>query len=158
MLLNWKKKCLFTISNAKKHIISIQSPHEFGNFVTGLVNVNELAETLNEEGDNLSSPSIVELALEQLSRRNLLKESVDFPSKTQRLSRRNALKKIATVASLPAIMTVMAQPAFALSSRQIECCRDSECAFRNNRCASFGCDSTIGYLSFPYRLYQMAVP
>lgn len=104
----------------------------------------ELATLLRNEQDVCEAEAIVELALEQLSRRHLLKKSVQSPSTARRLARRDALKKLATIASIPAIMTVMARPAFAQFS-PTSCTSDSDCVsdpFTSGTvAASLGCQT-----------------
>ena len=77
--------------------------------------------------DNLSLPiesanAAVQLALEQLGRRNLLKEPVSPPKEEDRLSRRDALRKIAVAAAVPLVITVSA-PSIAWAQPGI--CQDS---------------------------------
>jgi hypothetical protein len=82
----------------------------------GKTSVAELAETL-EKSLGVSKPlAVVELALEQLSKRNLLVEAVEPTPGAQRLSRREMLKdfskKLAVAAAaLPLVMTITAPTA-----------------------------------------------
>ena len=59
---------------------------------------------------------VVQLALEQLASRHLLEETVEHGSPAQRRSRREVLKKLAAVVTLPAILTVAAPRANAAGS------------------------------------------
>jgi hypothetical protein len=57
--------------------------------------------------------AVVDLALEQLSKRNLLVEPLPPAPRTNRLTRRDALKGLAVAAAIPVIMTVAARKAAA---------------------------------------------
>ena len=57
----------------------------------------------------------VELALEQLSRRGLLKTPVEPANADRRRDRRQALKQLATALAIPTVMTLTAQRAMASS-------------------------------------------
>jgi len=75
----------------------------------GKTPLEKLARIL-KDAQNLPAPeAAVSLALEQLNRRHLLQETMEPIFGTQRLSRREALKKVAaTAVALPLIMTITA--------------------------------------------------
>jgi hypothetical protein len=78
--------------------------------------VAALVETAERELNLDDADHLVQLALEQLSRRGLLEQSFESPS-TVPQGRREALKKmLATVAALPVIMSVTAGTARAACS------------------------------------------
>jgi hypothetical protein len=61
---------------------------------------------------------LVQLAVEQLSRRNLLESPVKALSGTARLSRRDTLRKLAVAAALPIVMTMSVKSARAAGASQ----------------------------------------
>jgi Coenzyme PQQ synthesis protein D (PqqD) len=73
----------------------------------GKTSVPELARLLPAELQVKGGLEVVQLALQQLGRRQLLMETPPPPSESARVSRRDALKKLAIAAvSLPIVMTV----------------------------------------------------
>ncbi len=78
----------------------------------GRTTIAEMAAILHEELDLPADQHIVRLALEQLSRRQLLQEEIAPLSAKARITRRDALKKIAVAAAaLPVVMTLTAKTA-----------------------------------------------
>jgi hypothetical protein len=75
----------------------------------GKTPLEKLAQIL-QEAQNVPAPeAAVSLALEQLNRRHLLEQTMEPISGPQRLSRREALKKVvATAVALPLVMTISA--------------------------------------------------
>jgi hypothetical protein len=83
----------------------------------GYTSIAELAGSVQKELGIPEAEPVVRLALEQLSSRNLLEETVVPLSGNARFSRRDALKKLAVAAvAIPLIMTVTAKTARASSS------------------------------------------
>jgi hypothetical protein len=75
----------------------------------GKTPLEKLAQILQETQNVPAPEAAVSLALEQLNRRYLLQGSIDPVSGPQRLSRREALKKVAATAiALPLVMTISA--------------------------------------------------
>lgn len=80
----------------------------------GQTGVAELAQMLQRELRIPDSEAVVQLALEQLSRRHLLEQPVEPLSNEARISRREILKRLAiTAVALPLAMTIAAPKAYA---------------------------------------------
>jgi hypothetical protein len=80
----------------------------------GDTTIPDLARLLREELNVPQPEMVIRLALEQLSRRHLLEQPIAPPSAAARLSRRDALKKLAVAAAvLPTVMTLTARRAHA---------------------------------------------
>ena len=78
-----------------------------------------LARILHEELGLPTEETLVQLALEQLSRRNLLRQPLASADDAKRRSRRDALKKMAGVfAAFPVVMTITARAAGAQASNK----------------------------------------
>ena len=88
----------------------------------GKTSVPELARLLPAELQVKGAEDVVQLALQQLGRRHLLMEAPPPLSGAARLSRRDALKKLAVVAfALPVVMTVTARSANASVAVSKQC-------------------------------------
>jgi hypothetical protein len=80
----------------------------------GQTTIPEMARLVREELSVPNPEMMIRLALEQLSRRHLLEDAIAPPSEAARLSRRDALKKLAVAAVvLPTVMTLTARRAHA---------------------------------------------
>ena len=87
----------------------------------GKTTVRQLAAKLEQALKVPGADEVVQLALEQLSKRKLLLEPVQLPSDQARVNRREMLKDIAkklavAAAALPLVMTMTAPPAKAAAS------------------------------------------
>lgn len=86
----------------------------------GRTSATELARILSRELGRPAEDSVVELALEQLHRRNLLETPLTLAIEEKRRSRRLALQRLvklgAAAAAIPMIMTVTAKSARAAQS------------------------------------------
>lgn len=84
-------------------------------YCDGTATVAELARRVGQPA------AVVELALEQLGRRNLLAQPVPELNPSARLARRAILKKLAVAATLPLILSVTANRAHASSKGTCFC-------------------------------------
>jgi len=127
----------------------------------GQTTVAEMAAILHNELDLPADQHLVRLALEQLSRRQLLQTPVAPLSGKARMTRRDALKKIAVAAAaLPIVMTLTAKTARVNASTHApaqvcpagKCNSDRDClALLDstktacfNQTSSVGCTGTCG--------------
>jgi hypothetical protein len=83
----------------------------------GRTSFPELSAQLRDHLQIADADAVLDLALEQLSSRRLLEEPVVELSRSQRLARRDVLKKlVAALVALPVIMTLTAKKAQAQAS------------------------------------------
>jgi hypothetical protein len=83
----------------------------------GRTTAAEMAEVLRRECAMAEPEAAVALALEQLSRRDLLQQPVPPPAAADRAGRRAALKKMAlALVAVPVILSITARPARACCS------------------------------------------
>ena len=81
----------------------------------GKKSAGEIAECLCQQGIEANEAS-VELALEQLSSRNLLQDPMPEPSSTTKKHRREMLKVLTTALAIPVITSIVAPQARASAS------------------------------------------
>jgi hypothetical protein len=115
----------------------------------GVTSEVELARRLADELQVEEPEAVVQLALEQLTNRQLLENAAESLGGPGRLARRDVLKKLAVAAgTLPMIMTVMAPHAQAQGSKpkpkpdpkpEPECENDGDCG--GTTCQPVSCDS-----------------
>ncbi len=123
----------------------------------GRTTLVELAAVVQRELQVADAKAVVDLALEQLSRRNLLAQPWVPLTASQRLARREILKKLAVAAVLlPLVMTITARRV-AASSRSFgdKCKQDGDCigdcqfvtggGFRPLRCRNGLCACPDGW-------------
>ena len=105
--------------------------------------VAQLARILHQGLGVPPAEAVAHLALEQLSRRELLKQPLPPLSAAERLSRRDALRKLVLAAvALPLVLTITAPQAKAAASKQdagAPCSDPSQC-LSNVCCHSVCCD------------------
>jgi hypothetical protein len=107
----------------------------------GRTSTSDLAAILHRELDLPRDETVVHLALEQLSRRQLLATPL-VDSGLHRQSRRNALKKLAiAAATLPVIMTMGAPSARAAVS--ITCKTPADCPPQSSNCIMATCTDGV---------------
>lgn len=108
----------------------------------GHTSLEQLARLVWEKENCTYPEALVHLALEQLSRRNLLQTANPLPA-ASRPSRREALRKlVAAAVAIPVIMSLTAPKAQAAATVVAGCLLDSQCP-SNNPCQSGRCESTL---------------
>src|SRR5207237_1385803 len=104
---------VYDLSNHKAHCLNRACTFVWKQ-CDGTRSVEQLGNLLHQELGVANPTAVVQLALEQLDRRNLLQQPVVALPREERLSRRDALRKLAiAAAALPAIMTLTAPKAYA---------------------------------------------
>ena len=129
-----------------KAICLNRAAHSVWKNCDGRTNIAGLVRRLREESEGPADESVVWLALEQLSRNNLLSERVRRPAELPRMSRRALLRRlgVAAAASLPLITSIIAPtaaeaasclPSGAACTAPAECCSGLCPGAPNGTCA-----------------------
>lgn len=133
---------VYDVAHHKAHYLNSTTANIW-QLCDGTRDIAQLAALLVCNGDASEMEAIVRLALEQLSQRHLLREAVDTTANSGGVHRREVLKKLAMITSIPTVMTVMARPAFAQMS-PTACSSDADCA--NDSATSAAIAATGGCL------------
>jgi hypothetical protein len=104
----------------------------------------QIAERISETDAIPATTDSVELALEQLSKRGLLAETLPEPSEEQRIRRRAAIKQLATALAVPVILSMNSYKAFAR-----ETCETLFTPMGTRPSGSFSCTSTSDDFPLP---------
>lgn len=99
----------------------------------GRTSVGDLATRLAEELAIPSAYEVVELALEQLSKRGLLESHVAEATAERKSDRRAVLKRLAALAAIPTVLTMAVPIAMASASDNCESMANS-----SNKCSGTG--------------------
>jgi len=101
----------------------------------GRSSVADVAALLEEQSATPTDEAVVWMALDRLSRANLLSESVTLPADKAQYSRREMLRKLRRVAGISLLLPVIESMVAPLAAAQASCIALAECKSRaKNKC------------------------
>jgi len=101
----------------------------------GRSSVADVAALLEEQSATPTDEAVVWMALDRLSRANLLSESVTLPADKAQYSRREMLRKLRRVAGISLLLPVIESIVAPLAAAQASCISLDECkTFPKNKC------------------------
>jgi hypothetical protein len=129
---------VYDLARKKAHCLN-QAAALIWDHCDGKTSVKEMAHILRERLDPRADEELIWFGLREIGRKHLLETESVRPSGKNKMSRRELIRKIGLVASVPAVMSILAPRASAAASCVIPCAVSGQCVSPCTQCIAGMC-------------------